>query len=154
MVERNNHGQAVLAYLGYVKDCPPIYEQRGLAGWLTTAASRPVMIEQLGAALLGEPGIFSSSRLLAECRTFVRQGDGRVEAAAGVHDDCVMAMAIGVAGAGGAEDDAVRIPGLRNETWGTRRFPFRRFASLPPFAQNAKDGAPGLFSWAMVVCEG
>ena len=93
-VERNNHGAAVLAYLGQQKDCPPVYEQRGVAGWLTTAMSRPAMIERLGTALAGEPGMFSSSRLLAECRTFVRRGDGRVEAAAGSHDDCVMAMAM------------------------------------------------------------
>ena len=52
------------------------------------------MIALLGAALAGGPQIFSSSRLLAECRTFVRQNDGRTGAAAGAHDDCVMAMAI------------------------------------------------------------
>jgi len=94
VVERNNHGAAVLAYLGQQKDCPPVYEQRGAAGWLTTAMSRPAMVERLGTALARESAIFSSSRLLAECRTFVRRGDGRVEAAAGSHDDCVMAMAL------------------------------------------------------------
>lgn len=94
VVERNNHGLAVLAYLTTVEHYPAVYEQRGQAGWLTTAVSRPTMIEQLGGALSMEPEIFSSSRLLAECRTFVRQKDGRTEAAAGTHDDCVMAMAM------------------------------------------------------------
>ncbi len=94
VVERNNHGMAVLAYLTTVERYASLYEQRGQAGWLTTAVSRPAMIALLGAALTNRPEIFSSSRLLAECRTFVRLRDGRTRAAAGVHDDCVMAMAI------------------------------------------------------------
>jgi len=94
VVERNNHGLAVLAYLTTVEHYPAVYEQRGQAGWLTTAISRPEMIEQLGIALSMEARIFSSSRLLAECRTFVRQKDGRTGAASGTHDDCVMAMAM------------------------------------------------------------
>ena len=94
MVERNNHGMAVLAYLSTIERYSSIYEERGQAGWLTTAITRPAMIALLGAALTTGPEIFSSSRLLAECRTFVRQRDGRTGAAAGVHDDCVMAIAI------------------------------------------------------------
>jgi hypothetical protein len=94
VVERNNHGMAVLAYLSAVERYGHIYEDRGQAGWLTTAITRPAMIALLSAALTTGPEIFSSSRLLAECRTFVRQSDGRAAAAAGVHDDCVMAMAI------------------------------------------------------------
>jgi hypothetical protein len=93
-VERNNHGMAVLAYLNTLEQYPAIYEQRGLPGWLTTAMSRPTIIEGLGAALTMTPEMFSSSRLLSECRTFVRLNDGRTAAAAGTHDDCVMAMAI------------------------------------------------------------
>jgi len=42
-------------------------------------------------------GIFTSERLLRECRSFVRQASGRAEAQAGEHDDCVMAMAIALA---------------------------------------------------------
>jgi hypothetical protein len=94
VVERNNHGMAVLAYLATIEHYPSIYEERGQAGWLTTAITRPAMIALLGAALAMEPEVFSSSRLLAECRTFVRLREGRTGAAAGVHDDCVMAMAI------------------------------------------------------------
>lgn len=97
VVERNNHGLATLARLAQMKDCPPIYEQRGQPGWLTTAMSRPAMIEILNLAIGETPEIFLSSRLLAECRTFVRKRDGRVEAGAGAHDDCVMAMAMALA---------------------------------------------------------
>jgi hypothetical protein len=96
-VERNNHGMATLACLGQMRNCPPIYEQRGQAGWLTTAISRPTMIESIHTALAKAPEIFSSSRLLEECRTFVRYGDGRAAAGSGGHDDCVMAMAIALA---------------------------------------------------------
>jgi len=92
-VERNNHGSGVLAHLqtaGY----PKVYKQQGQDGWWTSAVSRPRMIENLGDALIEEPGLFRSRLLLNECRTFVRFADGNTGAAAGTHDDCVMAMAI------------------------------------------------------------
>jgi hypothetical protein len=92
-VERNNHGHAVLAWLqdlGY----PQIFKQGGADGWLTTSASRPVMIENLLSVLLEEPLVFRSVRLLNEFRTFVRCGDGTARATSGTHDDCVMAMAV------------------------------------------------------------
>jgi hypothetical protein len=99
VVERNNHGLAVLAHLqmdlaggrGYAG---PVYEQSGQTGWLTTAVSRPAMLERLGTLLEERPEMFQSEALLRECRSFVRKGDGRCEAAAGAHDDCVLAMAI------------------------------------------------------------
>ena len=50
-----------------------------------------------GAALVERPDCFMSRRLLAECRGFVRLADGRTGARAGMHDDRVMAMAIGLA---------------------------------------------------------
>ncbi len=84
-VERNNHGHGVLACLRNLD---------GQDGWLTSAVSRPAMIENLAAALVDEPGLFRSPRLLNECRTFVRYADGNTGAAPGTHDDCVMAMAI------------------------------------------------------------
>ena len=92
-VERNNHGQAVLVQLetwGY----PNLYEENGVGGWLTSAHSRPVMIGELSEALVTAPLSFRSARLLNECRTFVRDRDGRPGGAPGTHDDCVMAMAI------------------------------------------------------------
>ena len=68
--------------------------KNGQAGWLTTAVSRAEMLERLGALLVERPGLFNSARLLGECRQFVRLRGGRMEAAAGGHDDCVLAMAI------------------------------------------------------------
>jgi hypothetical protein len=95
-VERNNHGYGVLAHL---KDLhyENLYQQGGQEGWLTSAASRPAMIENLAAILISNPELFHSPRLLGEFRTFVRHADGHAEAAEGAHDDCVMAMAIALA---------------------------------------------------------
>ncbi|MGA7522416.1 MAG: terminase [Acidobacteriaceae bacterium] len=96
VVERNNQGAAVLALL-QSRGCQTLYEQRGKPGWLTTSVSRPDMLGTLHAALTETPELFMSERLLRECRNFVRHANGRLEARAGEHDDCVMAMAIALA---------------------------------------------------------
>jgi hypothetical protein len=96
-VERNNHGAGVLAYLDSVERYARVYEQAGVAGWLTTAGSKPGMISRMGALVVESPWLFFSRRLLGECRTFVSMAGGRTGAANGAHDDCLMAMAIGQA---------------------------------------------------------
>jgi len=93
-VERNNHGSGVLAYLDSVHRYADVYEVEGVAGWLTTAINKPRIVAHFGALLVQSPEIFFSSRLLEECRTFVNWPNGRTGAAAGAHDDCLMAMAI------------------------------------------------------------
>ena len=97
VVERNNHGAGVLAYLKSVCRYPRIFAQQGQEGWLTSSLSRPAMIGLLAAALVEGPQVFQSRRLLRECRTFVRQKNGKTGAQSGAHDDCVMAMAIALA---------------------------------------------------------
>ena len=97
VVERNNHGSGVLAHLGGMMDEARIYRQGGQAGWLTSSSTRPVMLAGLGALLVEQPELFRSERMLRECRSFVRLANGRMGAAAGAHDDCVMAMAIAIA---------------------------------------------------------
>jgi hypothetical protein len=96
-VERNNHGAGVLAYLDSVERYARVYEQMGVAGWLTTAGSKPGMVSRMGALLVESPWMFFSRRLLGECRTFVTMAGGRTGAVSGAHDDCLMAMAIGQA---------------------------------------------------------
>jgi hypothetical protein len=96
-VERNNHGAGVLAYLDSVERYARVYEQAGVAGWLTTAGSKPGMVSRMGALLVESPWLFFSRRLLGECRTFVAMAGGRTGAVNGAHDDCLMAMAIGQA---------------------------------------------------------
>jgi hypothetical protein len=93
-VERNNHGSGVLAYLDAIQRYPRVYEQSGVAGWLTTAGSKPAMVSRMGALLVESPGLFLSARLLEECRTMVSYAGGRSGAAPGAHDDCLMAMAL------------------------------------------------------------
>jgi hypothetical protein len=101
VVERNNHGSGVLALAEAVCGYPRIYRQGnsplGQPGWLTTSVSRPAVLGMLNAALVEQPELFMSRRLLGECRSFVRHVDGSAAAAAGTHDDRVMAMAIGLA---------------------------------------------------------
>jgi hypothetical protein len=104
IVERNNHGAGVIAYLTGVVQYARLYEQDGQPGWLTTALSRPRAVGQVE-RLLGEGAeSVMSSRLLREMKTFVRDARGRTGAAEGQHDDLVMAMGIGL---------AVRADGLR-----------------------------------------
>lgn len=95
-VERNNHGYGVLAHLGNL-NYENLFVQGGQVGWLTSVVTRPAMIENLAAALIEEPDLFRSPRLLGELKTFVRHADGHGAAAEGAHDDCVMAMAIALA---------------------------------------------------------
>ncbi|MGB8583082.1 MAG: terminase [Candidatus Sulfotelmatobacter sp.] len=95
-VERNNHGYGVLAHLRDM-EYGNIFAKDGQLGWLTSAATRPGMIENMVAVFGAEPTLFHSPRLLEECRTFVRRADGNAAAADGAHDDCVMAMAIALA---------------------------------------------------------
>lgn len=96
-VERNNHGAGVLAYLDSVERYARVYEQGGVAGWLTTAGSKPGMVSRMGVLLVESPTLFWSRRLLGECRTFVSMAGGRTGAVSGAQDDCLMAMAIGQA---------------------------------------------------------
>ena len=92
-IERNNQGYGVLAHLRDM-EYANIFEKDNQPGWLTSAASRPAMVENMAAVLAVQPELFHSMRLLEECRTFVRRPDGSARAADGAHDDCVMAMAI------------------------------------------------------------
>jgi hypothetical protein len=97
VVERNNHGAGLL-WLLENKGYREIYRgSDGKLGLLTTSLSRPAMLARLADALLAEPGILMSHKLLAEMRSFVRLRNGSCGARSGTHDDRVMAMALGLA---------------------------------------------------------
>jgi hypothetical protein len=124
VVERNSIGAGVLALLEERSKYPRIYQQGGQAGWLTTVLSKPAALGRLNAALVQEPERFLSRRLLAECRTFVRQPDGSAGAAAGAHDDLVMAMAMAMevreAGTKGPREQGTKGPreqGTKKDGW-------------------------------------
>ena len=94
-VESNNHGAAVLAYLQTGEQYKRLYRGRhGEWGWLTTGNSKAEMVARMEGLLRESPERFASRRLLGECRTFQSDQRGRAGAAAGAHDDLVMAMAI------------------------------------------------------------
>lgn len=94
VVERNNHGLAVMAYLEHQSDGNIYTGRDGLPGWSTDVASRPRMLSGLAVLLSQHPELFRSERLLGECRSFVTDEHGRAAAARGSHDDLVMSMAI------------------------------------------------------------
>jgi len=93
VIERNNHGHGVLAHLQGNEPYGNVYGSDDVPGWLTTCSSKPAIVSNMDALLVEEPGLFRSRRLLEECRTFVTHPNGRLGAANGAHDDCVMAMA-------------------------------------------------------------
>ena len=94
VVERNNHGHAVIAHLTMGQAYINLYKSGGGLGWLTTVVSRPRMLEHFRLFLVHGSHMFQSPRLLEECRTFIRYADGSCSASPGAHDDTVMAMAI------------------------------------------------------------
>jgi hypothetical protein len=100
VVERNNHGAAVIAYLMTLARYERLYQQDGQAGWLTTALSRPLLLQKAEAALAQGARTLMSARLLREMKTFVRDARGRTGAEQGQHDDLVMALGIALAARG------------------------------------------------------
>jgi len=97
-VERNNHGCGVLAHLQGACRYDRIYrDKKGEEGFWTSTLTRPEILGRLDGALVETPQAFRSERLLQQCRSFIRHGNGHTGAAAGDHDDCVMAMAIALA---------------------------------------------------------
>ena len=98
VVERNNHGAAVIVALGESVGYHEIWTARdGQPGWLTTTLTRPASLARLAAVVMENPECLRSRGLLMECRSFVRLANGNVGARGGTHDDRVMAMAIGLA---------------------------------------------------------
>ena len=94
VIERNNHGQALWGSISdhYENTYENVTGKNN--GWVTSVSNRPGIIAHLDNLLAEKPERFHSARFLRECRTFLRQPDGGSAAAAGAHDDTVMAMAI------------------------------------------------------------
>jgi hypothetical protein len=100
-VENNNHGLTTLKALqrtGYRN----IYRQRRLAharpaptsilGWRTSASSKPLMIDELAAAIRNEDIDICCEFTIGELRTFVRKESGKMSGSP--HDDRVISLAI------------------------------------------------------------
>jgi hypothetical protein len=100
-VENNNHGLTTLKSIqryGYRN----IYRQRRLAharpapteilGWRTSSSSKPLMIDELAAAIRNEELDICCEHTIGELRTFVRKENGRMSGSP--HDDRVISLAI------------------------------------------------------------
>lgn len=115
-VERNNHGHAVLMGLKDTCGYPNLFKEiiggdgiqkdkfpKEKLGWLTTGTNRAMMLDALKFGIEGDSmddeDNFApefevlDTTLLKECLTF-EDCDGKFQAAAGEHDDDVMASAI------------------------------------------------------------
>lgn len=117
-VERNNHGHAVISWLVDGLKYPNLYKEtreqpivinlskprpEPRYGWLTTANSKPMMLDHLKLAIEGDSEedentfqpdyVVRDPHFLSECLTFSRNGS-KLEAASGKHDDTVIAEAI------------------------------------------------------------
>jgi len=108
VVEANNHGSTTLHALRNAKYFPIYYRRRQdnrnfrqqteQMGWLTTAKSKGLVIDDLNAAIREGDLELMCSETIAEMRTFVREGNGKMNGSNGSHDDRVMSLAIAVQG--------------------------------------------------------
>lgn len=96
VVERNNHGHAVLATLkalGY----PKIAKGKdGRPGWLTNAKTKPQAIDSLAVALRDRLAVVKTAATLDEMLIYRVGPDGETGAPSGYHDDRVMKWAVGI----------------------------------------------------------
>lgn len=104
-IERNNHGLTSLTILrdgGYnplyveeVVDRTSEGRQNQRLGWLTTAKSKPLIIDRLSAAIRDNDITIRDEKTIGELKTYVVEDNGSTNALAGCYDDRVMALAIG-----------------------------------------------------------
>lgn len=100
--ERNNHGLTVITYLVnmgypnlYVEMVPdPPGKPRKRYGWVTTRATRPLIIDSLVSELREDSHGIRCRGTFMEMMSFKRQANGHMEADEGQHDDRVMSYAI------------------------------------------------------------
>jgi hypothetical protein len=122
MVERNNHGHSVLVAFRYLGFDRAAYGEDGVPGWLTSARSKPQMIDLVAEALKDELVTLRSGALLHELLQYRVLRGGKTGAPAGKFDDRVMALAValsalrlraaGVLGGGPAVGGPVNRPKL------------------------------------------
>lgn len=96
--ERNNHGHAVRVAIQalYAGGAPyALYRARdGKFGWLQTAETRALLIDQLAAAVRTDALTLHDAGTVGQFRTFHENDKGKPEAQTGFHDDDVFAVGI------------------------------------------------------------
>lgn len=96
IIERNNHGHAVILKLNEVLHYPGLWVSHDeKIGHLTTSLTRPLLLDTFIEAI--SSGLFElrSRETFGECLTLV-DNNGRIEAEDGKHDDCVFSAALAV----------------------------------------------------------
>jgi len=95
-VEKNNHGHAVLQELTDHIQYPNIYYYKpGEPGWLNNSVTRPILMNDGIEAVESMFVTIKSKETLKEMLTLVNK-NGKIQAAEGKHDDCVMATFIAI----------------------------------------------------------
>ena len=105
-VEANNHGHSTLNTLEHgnpnlgVDPYPNLYRrptpsgEPGHLGWYTDGKTRPILLDNLESAIRNQELKVNDQTLLAECRAFVLQNNGKYEAGPSNHDDDIFATGI------------------------------------------------------------
>lgn len=94
-VERNNHGHAVLLELREHIGYENLYQHTDeRLGWKTDSITRPVMINAFIDAIENNILACDDLDILGECLTLINNTQGKIQAADGKHDDCIVATAI------------------------------------------------------------
>jgi hypothetical protein len=101
--ENNNHGQLTTYILREAVAYPNLYstvnhdketdKQTETTGFTTTVKSRPLVLDQLRAAIRDDAIDIKDAVTLGEMRTFIVTEAGKMEAEPGSYDDTVMALA-------------------------------------------------------------
>lgn len=95
-VERNNHGHAVLLELEeHIRYHNLYYTTPERSGWITDRVTRPIMISAFIDAIENQTIEIGDKDTINECLTLV-ENNGKIEAAAGHHDDCIISVAIAI----------------------------------------------------------
>ena len=99
IVERNNHGHAVLLELRNLGTHAWRDHRRGAdtqPGFLTTQASKVLVIDRLGQCLRERTVVVPCEATIGELAAYQHLEDGSLGAPSGAHDDLVMALAFAV----------------------------------------------------------
>ena len=104
MVENNSHGILTCTRLGKDMAYPNFYFETQVdklteketikLGFTTTAKTKPLVIDQLRASMRENEMELNDKTSIREMLTYIVTQSGAMEAEAGCHDDCVMALAL------------------------------------------------------------
>lgn len=103
VVERNNHGHAVLLELSEHINYPNLYFHKrddggdDDLGFLSNKTTRPILVDTFIDGVESRTIELRDKDSLGECLTLV-ENNGKIEAAEGKHDDCVIAAALALHG--------------------------------------------------------